>query len=169
MVPRIQTEHFERYPPEARQLATSHLPPAELPLAFPPAVAGADYLRLEVSRRTKGVGSPICLSREKSPEQLRKTMASFEGLRLPAKLEHLDRFNARASFSEQLSAHLWASHQLDTFRAASLKYVTRINAAAQRESTSHTAPGDCGHRTRSRGTLSAVPKAPATRKLLFKC
>jgi hypothetical protein len=45
----------------------------------------------------------------------------------------LDWVNAPGQFSEQFSAHLWASHQIDKFRAASVEYVKQLNAAAPRE------------------------------------
>jgi hypothetical protein len=33
-------------------------------------------------------------------------------------------------FSERLSAHLWATHQIDTFRAAAVEYVQKVSASA---------------------------------------
>src|SRR3954463_4558860 len=131
----LRSVHFEKYPPEARQLATSQLRLLQaLPLAFLPLllreVIAYDW-KFPVER--KELDHQFAYLGTMSPEQLRKTMAPFEGLRIPSKLEHLDWVNAPGQFSEQLSAHLWASHQIDTFRAASVEYVSGMNAAAPRE------------------------------------
>jgi hypothetical protein len=136
MLPKdLKSEHFERYPREARQLATTQLHLLQnLPLAFVPLllreVIAYDW-KFPVER--KELDHQFTYLGTMSPEQLRKTMASFEALRIPQKLEDLDWVNAPGLFSEQLSAHLWASHQIDTFRAASVEYVTRMNAAVPQE------------------------------------
>ena len=43
-------------------------------------------------------------------------MSAFAQLKLARELEQTDWVNSPAIFSEQLSAHLWATHQIDTFR-----------------------------------------------------
>ena len=133
MVPKdLKVEDFERYPREARQLATSHLNLLQsLPLAFLPLllreVIAYDW---KFPAERKELDHQFAYLRSMSPEQLRREMAKFESLRIPSRLEHVDWVDAPGQFSEQLSAHLWSSHQIDTFRAASVEYVTGMNAAA---------------------------------------
>lgn len=132
----LKREHFENYPTEAKQLATSHLGLLQsLPLAFLPLllreVIAYDW---KFPAERKELDQQFAYLRGMSPDQLRHAMASFEKLQIPTKLEHLDWVNAPAQFSEQLSAHLWASHQIDAFRTASVEYVSGMNASTARES-----------------------------------
>jgi hypothetical protein len=62
-------------------------------------------------------------------EQLRVAMRVFANLGVTAELEAVDWVNAPADFSEQLTAHLWRTHQIDTFRAAAVEYVEKLNAS----------------------------------------
>src|SRR5205823_931715 len=48
-------------------------------------------------------------------------------------LENCDWVNAPAQFVEQLSAHLWTTHQLDTFRNAALDYAAHLRVVAPSE------------------------------------
>ncbi|MGH9613573.1 MAG: hypothetical protein ACRD4P_10880, partial [Bryobacteraceae bacterium] len=68
-----------------------------------------------------------------SPEQRRQLMSAFAQLRLPAELERVDWINLPGEFSEKFTAHLWATHQIDAFRAAAIDYVNRLNAASPQE------------------------------------
>ncbi|MFL6449406.1 MAG: hypothetical protein ACJ746_17245 [Bryobacteraceae bacterium] len=137
MIPRDLTRaHFAKYPPEARQLATANLGLLQtLPLAFLPLllreVLAYDW---KFPAERKELDHQFAFLGAMSPEQLREAIASFDSLRVPRSFEDLDWVNAPGQFSEQLSAHLWSSHQIDTFRAASIEYVKRLNAAAPRES-----------------------------------
>ncbi len=132
----LNREQFAKYPPQARQLATNQLSLLQrLPLAFLPLLLRElityDW-KFPAERRE--LDHQFTYLATMSTEQLRQAMASFESLRIPANLGDLDWVNAPGSFSEQLSAHLWASHQIDTFRAASIEYVRQLNAAAPRAS-----------------------------------
>jgi len=64
-----------------------------------------------------------------SQDQLAASMQPFAGLRLSPELEQVDWVNNPAEFSERLSAHLWATHQIEAFRAASVEYVHKLNAS----------------------------------------
>ena len=48
----------------------------------------------------------------------------------PPNWKSFDWVNEPAQFSEQLSAHLWATLQIDLFRTAAIEYVRTIIAAA---------------------------------------
>ncbi len=60
----------------------------------------------------------------------RQLMTGFAGLRISPELEHADWVNTPAQFSEQLTAHLWATHQIDAFRSAAIDYMQQVHAAA---------------------------------------
>jgi len=68
-----------------------------------------------------------------SPEQLKEWFGGFEQIRLSQKLEHFDWINLPGQFVEQLSAHLWTTHQLDAFRNAATDYGNRLDAVAPPE------------------------------------
>ena len=55
-------------------------------------------------------------------------MTAFEHLKLARQLEQTDWVNSPAIFSEQLSAHLWTTHQIDSFSAAAVEYVRKVTA-----------------------------------------
>jgi hypothetical protein len=57
----------------------------------------------------------------------------FAQIQLTSTLQDVDWVNAPAQFVEQLSAHLWATHQLDAFRNAALDYANRLGAAVPPE------------------------------------
>ena len=127
----LNAAQFAAYPPQARNVVTTRLPVLQqLPLAFLPLL-----LRETIAYDWKFPAERRELDQQfdylaaMSPENLRKTMAGFAQLRLTAELENLDWVNKPAEFSEKLTAHLWATHQIDGFRAASIDYVQKLNAA----------------------------------------
>src|SRR3954451_24024922 len=65
-----------------------------------------------------------------SQPELTEAFGPFAQLRLTAALEKTDWVNSPAVFSEQLTAHLWTTHQIDAFRAAAVAYVAKSSAAA---------------------------------------
>jgi hypothetical protein len=60
-------------------------------------------------------------------------LEGFTKITLSTKLERFDWVNAPAQFVEQLSAHLWTTHQLDAFRMAATRYADRLHAAVPTE------------------------------------
>ena len=66
----------------------------------------------------------------RSPVELHQLVAGFDKLHVSQELESFDWVNEPVQFSEQLTAHLWATLQIDAFRAAAIDYVRTINAAA---------------------------------------
>jgi hypothetical protein len=125
----LDAQSFGNYPPLARQLAVSNLAVLRgLPLAFAPLLLreliGYDWKfpaeRAEMDAQFRYLAS---WSDQRSAE-----LQPFSKLKLTSELEQLDWVNDPASFSEKLSAYLWASHQMDEFRAASIRYVERLHA-----------------------------------------
>ncbi len=122
---------FNRYPQQARSMAQAHLALfRQLPLAFLPLLLreliGYDW---KFPAERKELDNQFTYLSPLAPEQLQREFAAFAGLRLSPDLEQIDWVNAPAQFSERLSAHLWATRQIDTFRAASVEYIHRVNAA----------------------------------------
>jgi hypothetical protein len=123
-------EHFTAYPPEAEALAKSHIALLrQLPLAFLPLL-----LREVISYDWKFPAERKDLDHQfrylsSMTDEVRESLSPFNRLRLSPELERVDWVNQPGVFSEQLTAHLWATHQIDAFRSASVDYVHKLNAA----------------------------------------
>ena len=102
-----------------------------LPLSFVPSVLreGIDYdFKFPVERQA--LERELQVLSALSPEQTKDWFNGFDQIRLSTQLEHSDWVNAPAQFVEQLSAHLWTTHQLDAFRTAATAYANRLQNAA---------------------------------------
>ena len=127
----LKAEQFRSYPPLAQSLAVDNiglfkrLPPSFVPFLLKEVVS-YDWKfpaeRLELTQQ-------LAYLKDLPTAQLDQEMAPFAGLRLSQKLENFDWVNAPAQYLEQLSAHLWATHQMDGFRTASEDYVHKFNAS----------------------------------------
>jgi len=131
----LKPELFNGYPPEARKLALNYIGALQrLPLSFLPSllreVIEYDF-KFPVERRA--VEQELANLASLSPQQLNDWFQGFAQIRLSSQLEQSDWINAPAQFVEQLSAHLWSTHQLDTFRTAAVGYAERVRAAAPPE------------------------------------
>jgi hypothetical protein len=132
MLPRdLKAEQFASYPPQARALVFAHLDALrQLPLSFLPSL-----LREVIDYDFKFPAERASIDRELdnlstlSPAQMTGWFHAFAQLSLSSKLENFDWINQPAQFVEQLSAYLWTTHQLDTFRQAAIVYGDRLQAA----------------------------------------
>ncbi|HTB12795.1 MAG TPA: hypothetical protein VK752_14535 [Bryobacteraceae bacterium] len=124
--------NFSGYPPEARELAIKNIVLLQrLPLAFVPLLLRELIVydwkfpaeRTDLTRQFRYLGTL-------PSSAFQSTMAAFARLKLGGELERTDWVNSPAIFSEQLSAHLWATHQIDAFRAAAVDYVQNVSASA---------------------------------------
>jgi hypothetical protein len=136
MQPRDLTPaQFAGYPPQARKLVTDHLDTVRhLPLAFLPLLlreAMAYDWKFPVERRD--LDHQFHYLEAMNRDQLEACMRPFTALRLAPELEQVDWVNNPAEFSERLSAHLWATHQVEAFRSASVDYVHKLNTAKAAE------------------------------------
>ena len=106
----------------------------------------------------------------RSAAERRQLMEGFEKLRLSPELERVDWVNAPVQFSEQLTTHLWATHQIDAFRAAAVDYMKKVHAAAPHEPLPmpRLAPGGGGPGSGGK-PIPAVSQAAAARSLLQPC
>jgi hypothetical protein len=127
----LKSESFKGYPPEARKLASDNLDSLRrLPLSFLPGmlreVIEYDY-KFPAERRS--LDKELANLRSLSPEHSRQWFQSFAEIKISSALEHFDWVNAPAQFVEQLSSHLWTTHQIDAFRTAAIAYADRLRAA----------------------------------------
>ena len=126
---------FASYPAEARKLVASYLSTLQqLPLSFLPGLLRElidyDYkFPAERTAREKELVNLNGLSRN----LLKDWFRAFDAIRLSPQLEAFDWVRAPSQFVEQLSAHLWSTHQLDAFRNASNEYADRLRAAVPPE------------------------------------
>jgi hypothetical protein len=136
MLPRdLKAEQFAGYPPEARKLVVSSIGTfQQLPLPFVASllreVIDYDFKfpaeRQEVSRELAQLNSL-------SSAQLKEWFQGFAQLQLSSKLEQFDWVDLPGQFLEQLSAYLWSTHQLDSFRKAAIEYGDRLRSAVPPE------------------------------------
>jgi len=131
----LKPEHFTSYPPRARALASEYVATLhDLPLSFVSGllrqVIDCDYNfpaeRKALERELKNLAGL-------SADQRAQWIQPFASITLSSKLERFDWVNSPAQFVEQLSAHLWTTHQLDAFRTAATNYADRLHSAVPPE------------------------------------
>ena len=131
----LKPETFNSYPTDAKRLVTDHLAALrELPLSFLSGVLreAIDYDYQFPAERRFLEKELANLSRLSASER-KDWLEPFANITLSTKLERFDWVNAPAQFVEQLSAHLWTTHQLDAFRMAATRYADRLHAAVTAE------------------------------------
>jgi len=126
----LKAQHFETWPPLARGLAVRQLDLVRtLPLCFVSLLFRElieyDWKfpaeRDEMDRQLAYLAS--------SPRRVEPLLDRFAQLHTTPELEQMDWVNQPGRFSERLSAHLWASRQMDAFRSAALAYFDDFSAA----------------------------------------
>ncbi len=131
----LNAEQFKGYPPEARKLVSGYVSALQrLPLSFVPSLLREviDYdFRFPPER--KAIEKELANLKSLSAEQLKDWFQDLSQISISSKLENSDWVNSPALFVEQLSAHLWATHQLDAFRKAAMDYANRLQAAVPPE------------------------------------
>jgi hypothetical protein len=136
MLPRdLKPEYFSGYPPEARKLITEYLVRLRgLPLSFVPSMLRevVDY-DFKFPAERKALEKELTNLSSLSQEQSKEWFQGFAQIRLSSKLESFDWVNSPAQFVEQLSSHLWTTHQLDAFRLAATEYADRLHKATPPE------------------------------------
>jgi len=137
MLPReLKAEHFAKYPPEARQLATRYLSLLqELPLSFLPLllreVIQYDW-KFPIERRD--LDRQLSYLASLPEDERRRMLAGFAELMLSTSLTQMDWAGSPLRFSELLTAFLWTSRQIDSFRATAVAYIEKLDAAVPHES-----------------------------------
>jgi hypothetical protein len=131
----LKPQQFNGYPPEARKLVTGYVETLQrLPLTFVPSllreVVEYDF---KFPPERKAIERELANLKSLSPEQVKEWFQGFAQIKQTPKLESVDWVNSPGLFVEQLSAHLWATHQLDAFRNAAMDYASRLQAVAPPE------------------------------------
>src|SRR5580698_8828066 len=127
----LTASSFRGYPSEARELAVKHIALLQrLPLAFLPLL-----LRELIVYDWKFPSERANLDRQftylglLTAGAFETALSAFAQLKLAPELAETDWVNAPGVFSEHLSAHLWATHQIDKFRTAAVDYVQKVSAS----------------------------------------
>ncbi len=127
----LSSEQFRSYPPQAQALVVRNLALLQqLPRTFLPLflreVIVYDWKfpaeRDEIDRQLRYLSGL-------TPTGLSNTMSTFSRIQLSPQLEQTDWIANPARFSERLSAHLWATHQIDDFSRAAESFIAAFNAA----------------------------------------
>jgi hypothetical protein len=131
----LKPEHFSNYPPQARKIVTQYLgalrlmPLCVLPTLLHEAIEYDDKFPAE----RRALERELANLRSLSAEQRKEWFADFERIQLSAALEKFDWVNSPGQFVEQLSAHLWSTHQQDAYRQAAMDYGNRLQSASPPE------------------------------------
>ena len=132
MLPRdLQPEQFQKYPSLAHKLAVDNIVALRrIPLSLLPSLLREliQYDFLFPAER-KSLDTEISNAASLSNTQVSQWFGGFAQITLSPQLESFDWVDAPAQFVEQLSAHLWTTHQMDAFRNAALAYSNRLLAA----------------------------------------
>jgi hypothetical protein len=131
----LKPEQFNGYPAEAKKLALEYIDTFHrLPLSFLPnllrEVIEYDY---KFPAERNALEKELANLRSLSGEDKKEWFRGFSAIQLSSKLEQFDWVNAPAQFVEQLSAHLWTTHQMDAFRNAAMQYADRLRKAGTAE------------------------------------
>lgn len=127
----IKAEEFNGYPPQARQVAVDHLDLfRQLPLAFAPLILQQlEQYDWKFPAERREIDHQLSYLSSRSGPELTSLLSEFEQLKLSRQLEQFNWVDAPGSFSQQLSAYLWATHQIDSFRGAAEKLMDKVNAS----------------------------------------
>lgn len=131
----LRVEQFNGYPPQARQFITGRINLLRrLPLSFLPLLLREVIVYdWKFPAEQKDLDHQLSYMSGLAPQQIQQLMARFAQLHLSPELEQMDWVNGPRQFSEQLTAHLWATHQMDSFRDAALDYEQKTDAARPSE------------------------------------
>ncbi len=126
---------FTAYPPLAKQVAIKQLDLfREMPVPFL-ALLLRELIKWDwqFPAERKQLERQFVYLRSVPKEQRPALFEPFAKLKLSNELEASDWVNDPASFSEKLSAYLWASHQIDAFRTAAFEFFDKVSKAVPEE------------------------------------
>ena len=127
----LTLQNFSTYPAGARELAEKHLEILKrLPLSFAPLLLKElivlDF-RFPMERRD--LNRQLRYLESLNEARFQAALAPFLQLRLTRELEKADWVAQPSVFTEQLTAHLWTTQQIDAFRTAAVAYMDKATAA----------------------------------------
>jgi hypothetical protein len=129
MQPReLRPENFSHYPPQGRAFAVKHLVILQhVPLVLLPIlllqVIEYDWL---FPAEQRSLARQFDYLETLSTTSFTSLMAPFAALLLPGELSKIDWVNHPQHFSEQLSALLWSTQQIDAFHKADFQYQEKL-------------------------------------------
>lgn len=131
----INAHEFKDYPPQARQVAISHIALLRrLPLAFVPLLLQQiQQYDWKFPAERHEIDHQLSYLSSLSNNQFSQLVAGFKRIKLSHHLERLDWVNSPGTFSQDLSAYLWATHQVDAFRGAAEEFMGKVDASLQPE------------------------------------
>ena len=127
----LSAAQFAAYPPLARAIAVAHLPLLrELPPAFLPSLLRelVEYDWKFPAERRELDGQLVFLS-ALSTVELREWFAAFARIQIAPELVAKTAAGNPMDATEELSAYLWRTYQMDAFRDAATAYGDRMRAA----------------------------------------
>ena len=127
----MSTEWFNAYPPQPRQVARDFSGLSKtLPVAFVQLlmqqIEAYDW-RFPIERRE--IDRQLAFLQSLPVAERRALLSGFDHLRLSPELASIDWSKSPDEYSEQLSAYLWSTHQIDAFHEAATKYLAKFHAA----------------------------------------
>jgi hypothetical protein len=127
----LKPDLFSGYPPQARALIVGHLPLLrQMPISFLPSLLREaidfDY---KFPAERSAIEQELAALDSLSVVERKQWFESFERFTVSTPLENFDWINSPAQFTEQLSAYLWSTHQMDAYRDAATEYGSRLQAA----------------------------------------
>jgi hypothetical protein len=133
----LNSESFSRYPPQGKAFAVKHLVVLrQIPLVLLPIL-----LRVIIEYDWCFPVEQRMLDRQfdyletLQPPSFASLMAPFAAVRLPSEVSKIDWVNNPQRFSEQLSALLWSTQQIDDYRKAASQYQVRMEQVLAGEPT----------------------------------
>lgn len=128
----LTADNFRGYPPQARELASKNIALLRrLPLGFVPLLLRELIVYdWKFPAERSELGRQFAYLDGLQAAQFQAAMSAFAQLKLNRELEDTDWVNSPGVFSEQLSAHLWATRQIDSFRSAAKEYVQKLSTSA---------------------------------------
>lgn len=124
----LRAQSFEQYPPAARQFAIQYLPLLQrLPLSVCPSfLAQIQQLDTSFPAEQAALRHQCDFLLHLPPEKFAELAAPFARIQLSSELRSSDWVRSPADFVAGLSAYLWSSGQIDSFRTASTAFFAAI-------------------------------------------
>jgi len=129
--PQLKTADFESYPPQARRLVTENLDVLQqLPFVYR-AVLLRELISYDwkLPAERQRLAGQLTYVGQLSSEKLAALMRGFAALNMNPSFEKAGWTANPSATLEQITAWLWSSHQMDTFRAVAERFSSDISAA----------------------------------------
>jgi hypothetical protein len=131
----LKANQFSSYPPQAAQLAVDNLPlfrrlPEIILSILLREVIEYDW---KFPAERKELEDQLSYLNSLTPDGLQSLVAGFTKLTLSPSLEKNDWVKSPREFVERLTADLWATHQMDSFRGVADQYQSSVSSAIRQE------------------------------------